>query len=147
MLTVLLLLMGRMGSDCPAGQHSVGLYDWKALDASVEIVPDAGTLRAQRLYRGRMEWQRNCINEKLAAQFGGAEPRKAGGRKTAVFAVTLSALAVLAAAGSVYYAAFLRQIVRSYGRFHHNTLSEGAALPRLPVALSSAPNTSADCAR
>lgn len=46
------------------------------------------------------------------------------------------ALAVLAAVGCVYYGAFLRQLVRSYGRFCHNALavaSGGAVLPALAI--------------
>lgn len=54
----------------------------------------------------------------------------------AVLALALAALAVLFAAGCVYYAAFLRQLLRSFGRFRHNALANAsgeAALPSLPI--------------
>lgn len=54
----------------------------------------------------------------------------------ASLALSFAALAVLIAAGSVYYAAFLRQLVRSFGRFRHNILasaSGGATLPTLAI--------------
>lgn len=54
----------------------------------------------------------------------------------AVLAVALAALAVLSAAGCVYFFAFLRQLIRSYCRFCHNACaaaSGGAALPPLPI--------------
>lgn len=50
----------------------------------------------------------------------------------AVFAVTLLALAVLSVAGCVYYTAFVRQLLRSYLRWHHNTIAAAAGEPVLP---------------
>ena len=54
-----------------------------------------------------------------------------------LLALTLLALGVLFAAGCVWYAAFLRQLVRAFGRFRHNTLARSkgcAVLPPLPAA-------------
>lgn len=54
----------------------------------------------------------------------------------AILAFAFAALAVLAAAGSVYYAAFLRQLFCSFGRFQHNALAAAdgkATLPALAV--------------
>lgn len=60
----------------------------------------------------------------------------------AVFGLSLAALAVLSAVGCIYLAAFIRQLMRSYGRFHKNTLDAAsgraplpslAIYPRLPV--------------
>lgn len=53
-----------------------------------------------------------------------------------IFALAFAALAVLAAVGCVYFAAFVRQLLRAYGRFHHNAMSGasgGAVLPPLAV--------------
>lgn len=53
-----------------------------------------------------------------------------------ILGLSLAALAVLAAVGSIYFAAFIRQLMRSYGRFHKNTLdvaSGRAPLPSLPI--------------
>ena len=47
------------------------------------------------------------------------------------------ALAVLLAAGCVYFCAFLRQLMRSYGRFRKNALASAsgeAGLPPLPIS-------------
>ena len=55
----------------------------------------------------------------------------------AVLGLSLLALAVLFAVGCVYYAAFLRQLIRSFGRFRHNALANAsglAALPPLPIS-------------
>lgn len=55
----------------------------------------------------------------------------------AILAIASASLAVLAGAGCVYYAAFLRQLVRSFARFQHNALasaSGGAVLPSLSVS-------------
>lgn len=60
----------------------------------------------------------------------------------AVFGLTLAALAVLAAAGTVYYWAFFRQMLRAFGRFQHNTLAVSAGkapLPTCPIAPQLAP--------
>lgn len=54
----------------------------------------------------------------------------------AVFGLSLAALAVLTAMGCIYFAAFARQLMRSYGRFHHNAIaaaSGNALLPSLAV--------------
>lgn len=55
----------------------------------------------------------------------------------AILEIASASLAVLAGAGCVYYAAFLRQLVRSFARFQHNALasaSGGAVLPSLSVS-------------
>lgn len=55
----------------------------------------------------------------------------------AMLALTLAALAVLLAAGCVYFCAFLRQLMRSYGRFRKNALASAsgeAELPPLPIS-------------
>ena len=54
----------------------------------------------------------------------------------AILALSFAALTVLLVVGCVYYAAFLRQLVRSFGRFQHNTLASAsgeAALPSLAI--------------
>lgn len=54
----------------------------------------------------------------------------------AVFALSLLAFAVLSAACCLYFAALIRQLMRAYGRFHHNALaaaSGNAVLPSLPI--------------
>lgn len=54
----------------------------------------------------------------------------------AVLALSLTALTVLLVVGCIYYGAFLRQLVRSFARFHHNKLAAAsgeATLPTLPV--------------
>lgn len=54
----------------------------------------------------------------------------------AILALSLGALAVLMGVGFVYYAAFLRQLVRSFRRFQHNALASAsgeAALPPLAI--------------
>lgn len=54
----------------------------------------------------------------------------------AILALSFAPLAVLIAVGCFYYAAFLRQLVRSFGRFQHNALagaSGGATLPALAI--------------
>lgn len=55
----------------------------------------------------------------------------------AILALTFAALAVLIAAGLVYYTAFWRQLLRSFGRFQRNALagaSGRAVLPTLPIS-------------
>ncbi len=63
----------------------------------------------------------------------------------AVFGLSFAALAVLTATGCVYFAAFVRQLMRSYGRFHHNaiatasgkaTLPSRAVYPKLPAKMN-----------
>ena len=54
----------------------------------------------------------------------------------AILALSFAAMAVLLAAGCVYYGAFLRQLGRSFARFQHNTLAAAsgeAALPALAI--------------
>jgi len=53
-----------------------------------------------------------------------------------VFGVAMSALSVLSATGCIYFYSFIRQFMRSYGRFHNNTIaaaSGNAVLPPLAV--------------
>lgn len=55
----------------------------------------------------------------------------------AVFGVSFAALSVLIATGTVYFVVFLRQLLRSFGRFQHNALAKAsgkAVLPELPIA-------------
>lgn len=52
----------------------------------------------------------------------------------AMLALTLAALAVLLAAGCVYFCAFLRQLMRSYGRFRKNALASASGEAGLPPA-------------
>lgn len=59
-----------------------------------------------------------------------------------VYAICLAALCVLAACGCVYFAAFVRQLFRSFGRFQHNAWAAaggGAVLPEVPIAPLLAP--------
>ncbi len=54
----------------------------------------------------------------------------------AILALSAAALAVLMAVGCAYYAAFLRQLIRSFGRFQHNMLASAsgeAVLPSLAI--------------
>ena len=54
----------------------------------------------------------------------------------AILALSFLALTVLSVVGCVYYGAFLRQLIRSFGRFQHNTLaaaSGNAVLPSLAI--------------
>lgn len=60
----------------------------------------------------------------------------------AILGLSLLALCVLAVVGCVWYFAFCRQLFRSYGRFHQNTLAQsrgGAVLPALPIVPQFAP--------
>ena len=53
-----------------------------------------------------------------------------------ILGIAFAALTVLALVGTVYFFAFIRQLMRAFGRFHRNALaaaSGGAALPSLPV--------------
>ena len=55
----------------------------------------------------------------------------------AILGLSLLALTVLFVVGCVYYAAFLRQMIRSFGRFQHNALANAsglAVLPPLPIS-------------
>ena len=54
----------------------------------------------------------------------------------AILALSFAALTVLLVVSCVYYAAFLRQLVRSFGRFQHNALASAsgeAVLPALAI--------------
>lgn len=50
----------------------------------------------------------------------------------AVFGLSLLALSVLTAIGCVFFAAFIRQLMSSYARFHHNSLAAASGSPVLP---------------
>lgn len=50
----------------------------------------------------------------------------------AMYALTLTALAVVTAVGTVYFFALLRQLWRSYGRFHKNALAAASGRSTLP---------------
>jgi len=53
-----------------------------------------------------------------------------------VFGVSMASLSVLSVTGSIYFAALIRQLMRSYGRFHQNSIaiaSGKAVLPSLSV--------------
>ena len=50
-----------------------------------------------------------------------------------IFGLALIALAVFSAAALVYFAAFLRQLVRAYGRFRQNTMAAATGNPILPA--------------
>lgn len=60
----------------------------------------------------------------------------------AIAGLTFAALAVLVAVGFIYYAAFVRQLLRSFGRFQHNALAASIGKPSLP-ALAISPRISA----
>ena len=50
----------------------------------------------------------------------------------AILGLSLAALSVLAAVGCIYYAAFVRQLLRSFGRFQHNALATASGAATLP---------------
>ncbi len=50
-----------------------------------------------------------------------------------LFAMSLFATAVLAAAGTAYFFGFTRQLTRAYGRWAENTLASASGLPTLPA--------------
>ena len=53
-----------------------------------------------------------------------------------ILGIAFAALTALSVVGTVYFSAFVRQLMRSFGRFHKNTLaaaSGNATLPSLPV--------------
>lgn len=50
----------------------------------------------------------------------------------AIFGISLASLSVLLAVGCFYYAAFIRQLTRSYGRFRHNTIASASGQATLP---------------
>lgn len=53
-----------------------------------------------------------------------------------IFGLAFSALTVLSVIGVIYFSAFIRQLTRSFSRFHRNVLasvSGRAALPSLPI--------------
>lgn len=49
-----------------------------------------------------------------------------------VFGVSLAALSVLSATGCIYFAVFVRQLMRSYSRFHKNTIAAASGCAVLP---------------
>lgn len=54
-----------------------------------------------------------------------------------ILGLSLLALTALFAVGCVYYGAFLRQLIRSFGRFQHNAMANASgltALPPLPIS-------------
>ena len=62
----------------------------------------------------------------------------------AIIGLSLAALSVLAAVGSIYFVAFVRQLMRSYGRFHRNAMaacSGKAVLPPLAIHPQLTPRT------
>ena len=50
----------------------------------------------------------------------------------AIAGLSLAALTVLIAVGCIYYAAFVRQLLRSFGRFQHNALAASTGEATLP---------------
>ncbi|NCU26470.1 DUF1700 domain-containing protein [Candidatus Nomurabacteria bacterium] len=50
-----------------------------------------------------------------------------------IYGIAFAALALLSAVGFVWFGAFVRQLIKSYGRFHHNALVTDEPLPSLPV--------------
>lgn len=64
----------------------------------------------------------------------------------AVFGLAFAALSILTIVGCIYYAAFLRQLLRSFGRFHHNTVAAASGKPVLP-SLTISPKLSAKANR
>jgi uncharacterized membrane protein len=50
-----------------------------------------------------------------------------------VFGLSLSSLSVLTAVGCIYFAAFIRQLMRSYRRFHENTIAIASGRGILPT--------------
>jgi uncharacterized membrane protein len=63
-----------------------------------------------------------------------------------LFAAAFFSLAVLSAAGTIYCAAFVRQLLRAYGRFHANSMAGASGRAVLP-ALSSYPQFEAKSRR
>ena len=62
----------------------------------------------------------------------------------AILGLSLAALSVLVAIGSIYFVAFVRQLMRSYGRFHRNTIAAyfgKAVLPPLAIHPQLTPRT------
>ena len=51
-----------------------------------------------------------------------------------IYAVTFAALAALSAVGTLYYSAFVRQLIRAWTRFSHNTMAAARGQAALPVA-------------
>lgn len=50
----------------------------------------------------------------------------------AIFGLSFAALMILAAVGSIYFAAYLRQLMRSFARFNHNAMAAASGKPVLP---------------
>lgn len=59
-----------------------------------------------------------------------------------ILGIAFAALTVLCAVGTVYFCGFIRQLMRSYGRFHKNTLAAASGRATLP-SLSVYPQFSA----
>ncbi|MGI6561947.1 MAG: DUF1700 domain-containing protein [Clostridia bacterium] len=54
-----------------------------------------------------------------------------------ILGISFAALSILTAVGCIYFAALIRQLMRSYGRFHYNALaaaSDRAVLPSLSMS-------------
>ncbi len=49
-----------------------------------------------------------------------------------IFGIAFIALAILSAAACLYFSAFVRQLLRAYGRFHRNTMAAADGKPGLP---------------
>ena len=64
----------------------------------------------------------------------------------AILALSFAAFSVLLAVGCIYYAAFLRQLARSFGRFQHNALAHASGEAMLP-ALTISPRFTAKTKR
>ncbi|NLC26721.1 MAG: DUF1700 domain-containing protein [Fastidiosipila sp.] len=62
------------------------------------------------------------------------------------FGIAIAALAILSAIGCIWFAAFLRQLTRVYGRFHHNTMAAATGKPILP-SVAAYPNFQAKVKR
>jgi len=109
-------LVGLVFSDIFAGFFFAFLFAWETVVAAFSV---CSAVIGACLLAGRSPW---ALIPPLP--FGCA----------VVFGISLAALAVFSAAGCVYFALFIRQLMRSYGRFHKNTLasaSGGAVLPPL----------------
>jgi hypothetical protein len=50
----------------------------------------------------------------------------------AIFGLCFAALTILAAVGCIYVAAYLRQLMRSFARFNHNSMAAASGRPVLP---------------
>lgn len=110
----LLTVLGLVFTDLGGGCLMLLLWAWLAVIAALAVTSLAG---AVCLIGGI-----NVYSLLPAMPYGCA----------VIFGVMLAALAVLSAAGCVYYTAFLRQLLRSYFRFHHNALAAASGSVPLP---------------